>query len=79
MAFIDHITEDVVHKCLECGWGIAKAESHNCGFIQTQGCLESCFVFVAFPDMDVVISPSDIQLGKVPGATQFVNEFWDKG
>src|ERR1700689_2838521 len=59
MAVIDHILIDVVHECLESGWGIAKAKGHYCGFIEAKGCLEGSFVS----------SPSQIRMLLYPHRT----------
>src|ERR1700689_2941272 len=68
MSVVDHILIDVVHERLESGWGIAKAESHYCGFIKSKGRLEGSFVFISFADSNIVVSPSNIKLGKITGA-----------
>ena len=35
MSFIDHVGENIVHECLESGWGIAKSKGHDCWFKQS--------------------------------------------
>ena len=68
MPVVDHILIDVVHECLESGWGIAEAKGHYCGFIESEGRLEGSFVFISFADLNIVVSPSNIKLGKITGA-----------
>ena len=45
-AFGNHISKDVVHESLECGWSIAKAEEHDCGFEEAEGGDKSCLLLV---------------------------------
>jgi hypothetical protein len=71
---VSEISKDVVHERLECSGGVAEAEGHNKGFKESEGTFESGFPFVAFANANVVIAPSDIKLGKVVGALEFIYE-----
>ena len=31
-SFGDHVLEGVIHKSLECGWGVSRPEEHDNGF-----------------------------------------------
>ena len=63
----NHISEDVVHKCLECGWGIAEAKEHYCGFKEPKGSDEGSLPLICFMDSNVVVPPTDVELGKKDG------------
>ena len=63
--FCNHISKDMIHESLECGWSITEAEEHNCWFKQAKGSDESCFPLVQFLDGNVVISPSNVEFGEV--------------
>ena len=71
---IDKVVEDIVHKGLKGGWGVAEAESHDEGFKETKGAFEGGFPFVALADTDVIVTPADVELDKIAGALEFVNE-----
>ena len=62
---IDKVIEDRVHERLKGGWGIAEAESHDKGFKETKGAFEGGFPFIALADADVIVTPADIELGKI--------------
>jgi hypothetical protein len=53
---------------LECSWSVTEAKGHDQGFIEAGVALKSGFVFIALFDADVVISPTDIELGVITGA-----------
>jgi hypothetical protein len=74
VAFVNEIGKDVVHERLECSGGIAEAKGHNKGFEESEGAFESGFPFVAFTNANVVIAPTDVKLGKVVGALEFIYE-----
>ena len=31
-SFGDHVSEGAIHESLECCWGIAESDKHDCGF-----------------------------------------------
>ena len=76
--FCDHISEDVVHKCLEHGWGIAKPEEHYCRFKESKGSDKRSLPLICFLNLDVVVPPTDIRLGEQGGILHVVDEFRDK-
>ena len=60
----DHVGEDVIHECLKGRRGIAEAREHHGGFIKSERGDECRFPLVFLPDTNVVIAPSDIELGE---------------
>jgi hypothetical protein len=74
---VNEVGKDVVHKRLECSGGVAEAKGHNKGFEESEGAFESGFPFVAFANADVIIAPTDVKLGKVAGALEFIYEVRD--
>ena len=78
-SFNNHVSKDIIHKGLKCWWGIAEAKEHDCGFKEAKGSNECCFPLVKFPDVNVVIPPSDVELHEKGGVFHIVNKFRDKG
>ena len=74
----NHIGKDVVHECLECGWGIAEPGEHDCGFKESERRDERSLPLVCFPNSDVVVPPTDVKLGEQGGIFHVVDEFRDK-
>ena len=74
----NHISEDVIHKCLECGWGIAEPEEHHSRFKEAKGGDEHSLPLIPFSNPNVVVSPTNIKLGKQGGIFHIVDEFRDK-
>ena len=75
----EHIRKDVVHECLEGGGGITESKEHDSGFEESYGGDERSFPLVFLPDMNVVISPADVELGEQGGFLHVINEFRDEG
>ena len=69
----------MVHECLESRWGIAEAEKHDSGFKESHWSDKGCFPLIFFPEADVVVSPSYVELGEYGGIFHVVDEFWNKG
>ena len=63
----------MVHECLESWEGITAAEKHDSGFVEAKGGDEHGFPLVFFSDVDVVVSPADIELGEQHGVLHIVN------
>ena len=76
--FGNHIGEDVVHKCLECGWGIAKPEQHYGGFKESKGSDEHSLPLIHLPNSDVVVPPTDVKLGEQGGILHIIDKLRDK-
>ena len=77
--FGEHICENIVHECLEGGWGIAEAEEHDHGFKKSHWGDEGGFPLVLFSKVDVVVAPSYVKHGEYGGIFHVVDEFRDKG
>ena len=73
--FSDHISKDVVHKCLEHGWGIAESEEHDCGLKEFERSDKRSLPLIRFSNSDVVIPPTDVKLGEQGGVLHIVDEF----
>src|SRR6202453_1153692 len=56
----DDIFIDLIHHGLECCGGVTESEKHNCGLKESIACFERCFVFIAFFNAYVVVSPAYI-------------------
>jgi len=59
---------------LECGRGITETEEHDNGFIETGGGDKCSLPAIIGVNKDVVVSPSDIDLSKVLGGTEFIKK-----
>ena len=59
--------EQMVNHCLKHCWGVCKSEVHDIRFKEAVFRFERCLVLVSFFDTDIVVSPSDIELGEDPG------------
>ena len=60
--FCDDIFVDLIHHRLEGCWRVAEAKEHDCGLKESIACFEGRFMFVAFFDTHIVVSPSYIEL-----------------
>ena len=69
----DHISEDMIHECLECWRSIAETEKLDCGFIEAEGSDECGLPLIFFSNANVVISPSDIEFGEESGVFHVIN------
>ena len=71
--FCNHVSEDVVHKCLKCWWGIAETKEHDSGFKETKGSDKCGFPLILFVNANVVVSPSHIKLGEQSGILHVID------
>ncbi len=78
-SFSDQVSEDVVHHPLESGGRVCEPKEHDCGFKQSPIYAKSRLFFVSLLYVDVVIPPSDVELGEVLGSMELVDEFGDQG
>ena len=76
-SFCDHISERVGHESLKSGGGVGHAEEHDSGFIESSVGNEGGLPLVAILDLDIVISPLYVKLGKDLGIFEFVDEVGD--
>ena len=58
------LLEDVVHHSLKRGRGISQAEEHNRWFKEAFAGFEGSLVFIAFFNVNVVVTPSNVKLGE---------------
>ncbi len=79
LSFGDEVTEDIVHHPLEGGGWVGESEEHDSGFEQSSVHVEGSFFLVAFFDLDVVVSPTNVKLREELCTTKLVNEFGDQG
>jgi hypothetical protein len=70
--------EDLVHKGLECSRRITKSEIHHRWFEQAPSCFECGLVFIASFDTYVVVSLTDVELGKYGCAAEIADEVSNK-
>jgi len=70
--------ENVIHHCLKSGQGVGQAEEHHSWFEETFASFEGGFVFIAFLDADVVISPANVELREKAFLCQVVDKFRNK-
>ena len=75
----DHISEGVIHESLECSGGVVKTEEHDCGFEEPLVGNESHLPPVSIFNVNIVVSPSNVELGKVLGIFELVNKVGDEG
>ena len=54
--------KDMIHHSLECHRQVSEAKEHDSWIKESVLCFESCFVFVAFLYMYIVVSPLNVQL-----------------
>ena len=78
-SFSDHVSERIVHESLERCGGVTKAEEHDCGFEESFVGDEGRLPLVAIFDADVVISPTNVELGEVASVFQLVHKVGDEG
>ena len=69
----------MVHECLKHGWCIAEAKEHYGGFKESEGGDECCLPLICLLDMNVIVSPLDVELGEESGILHVIYEFRDEG
>ena len=75
LLFCNHVREDVIHECLEYGRGITETEEHDCRFIETERGDKGCLPLVRFLNLNVVVLPTNIELGEIDKVLYVVNKF----
>jgi len=78
-SFRDHISEGVVHESLEGGRGVGETKEHDSGFEEAFMGDEGGLPLVSVFDADVVVAPSNIELGEDFGVSEFIDEVGDWG
>ena len=74
----NHVSTNVVHEHLEGGGCVGEAEEHDHRFVKSQRGDEGRFPLVFFPQLDVVVPPSYIELGEEGGVLHVINKFQDE-
>ena len=77
-SFCDHIAEIVVHELLKGSRRVGEAKKHHGWFKKSFMGDESSFPLVSILDVDIVISPANIKLGKDLYSLEFINKVGDK-
>ena len=65
--------EDVIHHRLESCWAVHKAKEHDLWLKEPLVGTECSLPLVAFPNLDIVETLLDIQLGEVFGTSELHN------
>ena len=73
-----HVSDDVIHHCLEGGRAVREAEEHDLWFKESAVCAEGGFPFISVADLYVVETPADIQFGEVSHTTELRDQFRDE-
>ncbi|KIJ07542.1 hypothetical protein PAXINDRAFT_90237, partial [Paxillus involutus ATCC 200175] len=71
--------EDMIHQRLECQRRVAKPKEHNVWFEESMGRDERRFPTITRFDLNVVVSPSDIEFRKDLRSFKFINEVGNEG
>ena len=79
VALIDEVPKNFVHHALEGGGGVAESKEHDGGLKQSSICSKRSLPLVSLPHSHIVVPPSNVQLGEVPGILDPVDEFLDEG
>ena len=77
-SFCDHIMKGVIHELLKDGKGIGKAKEHYGWFEESFMGNESSLPLVPIFDMDIVISPMNVELGENLCPLEFINKVGDE-
>ena len=77
-AFCYEISEDVVHYGLEDGQAISHPKEHYQGFEQALIGPEGCLPLISRLNADVIKTPTDIQLSKVPSPAELGHKLGDQ-
>ena len=79
LACSDEVGEDVVHERLECRRTVTESEVHDARLEETLVGDEGSLPFVAFLNPDVVVAPTDVELGEDFRALQLVDDVGCEG
>ena len=72
--FRDHIVKGVIHEALESGRGIGETKEHHSGLKESFMSNEGSFPLMSIFDSDIVVSPSDVELGEDFHPLEFINK-----
>ena len=68
----------MIHESLECGGSVTKSKEHDSGFKQSHGSDKGGLPLVLFLNVDVVVSPMNVELGKQDRLCHIIDKFWDE-
>ena len=68
-----------LHSSAECRGGISESEVHDHGFIESEGCFEGRLPAILLLDADVIIAPTNVELGKEGFALKAFNDVTNEG
>ena len=71
--------KDVIHHHLEGSWGVGETEEHDSWFEKAITCFKFGLVFIALFDVNIDISPANIQFSINVGASQVCDKVRDEG
>ena len=77
-SFCNHIVKEVIHELLKGGGGIGKTKEHYGQFKESFMSDKSGLPLVPVFDMDIVIPPTDIELGEDLCSLEFINKIRDE-
>ena len=77
--FPDVVSKVEVHKCLKRRWRATKSEKHHRWLEQSKRRDEGSLPFITLLDLNVIISPLYVKLGKERELAKIINEVGDKG
>jgi hypothetical protein len=77
-SFHDEVLEDVVHHCLEGGGRVSESEKHHQGFEESAIHTKRCLSLITFLHLNIVVTPSHIELRKVFRTAKLVDKFQDE-
>ena len=75
MPLHDKVLKDFIHHGLECGRGVRESKEHDQGFKESTISAKHCFPLITFLDVNIVITPPDIKLGKVSCTLELIYKF----
>jgi hypothetical protein len=70
----DEILENVIHHGLEGGRAVSETEEHHQRFKESSVGVECSLPFITFLDTNIVVPPSDIQLGEVSCTSETIDK-----
>ena len=73
-----HVHEDVIHESLEGGGSVAKSKEHDGGFEESHWSDKGSFPLIFLLDMNVVISPTNVEFSEQGGFLHIIDEFRDE-
>src|SRR5882672_3289022 len=80
-SFIDELSEDVIHHCLEHRQAVSETKEHDKRFKQASVHPKGCLPLISILDSCVVVSPSDVQFSEVLhlGSGYHIKDVRDQG